>query len=84
MKRDTIAICATALLIFAVWFGWQRYAETKNAREREMRERIEGYERCVEPLNQNYPVGANNTPDAVAANQKARKGCRDFWFGSGK
>jgi predicted negative regulator of RcsB-dependent stress response len=32
MKR-IIAICATALLVFAVWFGWQRYAEHKRAIE---------------------------------------------------
>jgi predicted negative regulator of RcsB-dependent stress response len=84
MKRNTIAVCTTAVLIFAVWFGWQRYAEAKKAKEREMRERIEGYERCVEPLNQNYPVGTNNTPEAEAANQRARKACRDFWFSGAK
>jgi hypothetical protein len=78
MKR-TIPICITALLIFGIWFGWNRYAEHKHAIEQERRERFEGYERCVAPLNEAYGAGPH-TPEETKINQEARAACRDFWF----
>jgi hypothetical protein len=78
--KSTIAVCVTALLIFGIWFGWQRYAEHKRAIEKEQRERWEGYERCITPLNEIYGRPGTRTPEETATDQKARASCRDFWL----
>ncbi len=62
------------------WFGWTRYSEHKHAIEQAQRERFEGYERCVAPLNEAYGRSATHTPEETATDQKARAACRDFWF----
>jgi hypothetical protein len=79
MKR-TIAVCATALLIFGVWFGSNKYSEHKRAIAQEQRERFEGYERCVAPLDEALGQPGSHSPEEIAVNQKARAACRDFWF----
>jgi hypothetical protein len=79
MKR-TIAVCTTALLIFGVWFGWQRYIEHKHALEQRQREMFEGYERCVAPLNEALGRPGPVSQEDIAIDQKARAACRDFWF----
>jgi hypothetical protein len=77
--KSTIAVCVTALVIFAFWFGWQRYAEHKRVIEQQRRERFEGYERCIAPLNEAYERGPI-TPEQTAIDHKARASCQDFWF----
>jgi hypothetical protein len=45
----------------------------------EAQERIEGYERCITSLDEAH--FANHSDETVW--QKARQGCRDFWFQGG-
>ena len=69
-------LCITLLLIFAVWFGWQRYAEHRAAVQAEQRQRFEGYERCTLALDQAH--FSNHTDEQAWL--KARDGCREFWL----
>lgn len=69
-------LCATLLLIFAVWFGWQRYAEHKAKLDRQQRERGEGYERCTSGY---APCDGDAT--CLKAQTDARQACAKFWFG---
>jgi hypothetical protein len=77
------------LVIFAIiaaWYGWTRYeahrAARKAAQDKASREMFESYERCTEPIFQNYP--SNLTPNhdaAVKVSQDAIAACRQFWLG---
>jgi hypothetical protein len=43
-------------------------------------ERMEGYERCVAPVDEAHFVNHSNVADW----QRARQGCRDFWLQDGR
>jgi len=75
-------LCITLLLIFAVWFGWQRYAEHRarierdQARiEREAHARNDGYDRCTAPVDEAYFLSHGDEQ----VWRKARQGCLEFW-----
>jgi predicted negative regulator of RcsB-dependent stress response len=72
------------LLIFAMWFGWQRYTEHQRGLAREAQERYEGYERCVAPLNQSFTesnmYGQHPSKELMQDFAKARQDCANFWF----
>jgi hypothetical protein len=81
MTRTRFISLLLALIVgLGAWLGWNRYSEHKRTIEREQRERFEGYERCVAPLDEAYGRSATHTPEETAIDQKARTACRGFWF----
>jgi predicted negative regulator of RcsB-dependent stress response len=66
-------LCATLLLIFAVWFGWQRYAEHQAKIERAQRERFEDYERCTSALDQAHFANHSDEQEWMKARDDCRK-----------
>ena len=73
-------LCITLLLIFSVWFGWQRYAEHQARVAQEQRERWEGYERCTSGYASCGDVLDQEHDRCVKAQADARKVCADVWF----
>jgi hypothetical protein len=72
-------LCATLLLIAAVFFGWQRYAEYKQRQDQKARELMDGYDRCAAGADAALAQGDNSEHSKEVWN-KARQGCRDFYF----
>jgi hypothetical protein len=75
----------TLLLIFAVYFGWQRYAEHKAAgkaaQDKATKEMWDGLHACEQPIYENYPNNLTPNHDkAVKIAQEALAGCRRFWI----
>jgi hypothetical protein len=49
------------------------------AQDHAERERFEGYERCIAPIDEARFANRSDEADWL----KARQGCRDFWFKGG-
>ncbi len=69
-------LCITLLLIFAVWFGWQRYAEHQAKVLQKAHQGLDGYERCTSALDEAHFANHTDEQDWL----KARDGCRKFWL----
>lgn len=73
-------LCITLLVIFAVWFGWQRYAEHRAAVARAEHEKMDGYERCTSGFAPCGDASDQGHDNCVKAQADARKACAEFWF----
>ena len=80
-KIVTAVLALIVLFQFAVIYSDKQIIR-KMAQEhvdQQVRERIEGYERCIAPLDEAHFVNHSAEADWL----KARQGCRDFWFHGG-
>ena len=81
-SKIIIALLALIVLFQATVIYNDRQVIRKMAQEhvdQQVRERIEGYDRCVAPLDEAH---FTNHSDQVIW-LKARQGCCDFWFQGG-
>ena len=70
----------TLLLIVTVlaFYGWTEHRHREDIKKAaELKERMEGYERCIASLDEAHFM--NHGSDEIW--QTARQGCREFWFG---
>jgi predicted negative regulator of RcsB-dependent stress response len=77
------------LLAVLVYVGWENHVKHDRQQQNEAHERFEGYDRCVAPLDESLAYNAmapnwnRESPEAketLRRWQKARDGCRDFYF----
>jgi predicted negative regulator of RcsB-dependent stress response len=73
-------LCITLLLIFGIWFGWQRYAEHRAAQARKEHEAWAAYERCTSDFASCGNVSDQGYEACMKARADARKACMDSSF----
>jgi hypothetical protein len=80
-KIVTAVLALIVLFQFAVIYSDKQIIRkmAQDHVDQQVRERIEGYDRCVAPLDEAHFT--NHSDQAIWL--KARQGCRDFWFQSG-
>ena len=80
-KIVTAVLALIVLVQFAVIYSDKQIIRkmAQDHVDQQVRERIEGYDRCVAPLDEAHFT--DHSDQAIWP--KARQGCRDFWFQAG-